>query len=74
MTFKDVLFLVACLFTGVGRFFVPGHGLSWPGTYEAFAHLFIGGMIVAWCYERKAWWLWAVIGLTVFETVKFLTR
>ena len=37
--------LMSALAVGLGRFTVPGHGLSWPGTYEAFAHIWLGWMI-----------------------------
>lgn len=37
--------LAISLLVTVGRFFVPGHGLTWAGTYEAFAHLWVGYLI-----------------------------
>ncbi len=29
----------------VGRFLIPGHNLSWAGTYEAFAHIWTGVLL-----------------------------
>lgn len=44
-----IVFLVVCAAAlGVGRFFVPSHELSLAGSYEAVAHLFVGGLIGAW--------------------------
>jgi hypothetical protein len=31
---------------GIGRFYVPGHAATIPGTYEAFAHIWIGILLV----------------------------
>lgn len=31
---------------GIGRFYIPGHAATGPGTYEAFAHMWIGAMFV----------------------------
>lgn len=30
----------------IGRFTVPGHGLSYAGSYEAVAHIWVGALIV----------------------------
>jgi len=55
---------VGCLLVGVGRLTVPGHSLSWAGTYEAFAHIWIGvliclatqnGIEVYKCYANPVW-------------------
>jgi len=44
-----IAFLILCAIAiGVGRFFVSTHALSLSGTYEALAHLFVGGLIGAW--------------------------
>lgn len=65
--------LLAVIVTG-GRFFVPGHNLSLAGSYEAFAHLFVGGLIGAWIVSRKAWMLWIVGIMSVVELAAFLMR
>lgn len=57
----------------VGRFFIPTHGLSPAGSYEAFAHLFVGGMIGAWLMDRKQrLLLWLAIAISVVELAAFL--
>jgi hypothetical protein len=63
----------------VGRFLVPGHALSLAGTYEAFAHIWVGAMIVYVIFRcRLTWdhldgWLAAglLLALTVQEGIMF---
>lgn len=53
------LFWPAAVAVAVGRWFVPGHGLSWPGTYEALAHIWAGIMLaLIWprVYTYKEWY------------------
>jgi len=38
----NYLVVFLSVLAALGRFFVPGHGLSWAGTYEAFAHIIVG--------------------------------
>ena len=35
----------------LGRFTVPGQGLSWPDTYEALAHIWVGVLFTL-CFIR----------------------
>ena len=53
---KIIVILVAVAIC-VGRFFVTGHPLSLEGAYEAFAHLFVGGLngaaIMAWMISKR---------------------
>lgn len=56
-----------------GRLTVPGHGLSWPGSYEAFAHIWVGAMLVL-ALQKNKLALVLLIALTVFETVMFFQR
>lgn len=37
--------VIASVVVGGLRFFVPSHDLSWPGSYEAIAHIFVGFLI-----------------------------
>lgn len=74
-TITMLFVVVVSILVGIGRFFVPGHGLSLPGSYEAFAHIWVGvlgtiGVIGPW--RRIAWAILAV--LTALETVMFLSR
>lgn len=62
---------------GVGRFLIPGHNLSWAGTYEAFAHIWIGALLV-FCFQhdfnrpsRRALAWYSLVILTVLESVMF---
>jgi hypothetical protein len=71
---RTILVSLGCLLCAVGRFLIPGHALSLPGTYEAFAHLWVGGLLGAWCCSRN-WRLLAAVGLlSVLEVVLFLLR
>ena len=66
-----VLLAVASVFAGV-RFTIPTRPLSLAGTYQAFAHLFVGGLIGA--YTASGEWplLLLLIGLTGVEVVAFV--
>jgi hypothetical protein len=69
-----VLLCIAALALAVGRFFVPTRELSAAGTYQAFSHLFVGGLAGAWCASRR--WVFLVLfaALTLVELGAFLTR
>lgn len=67
-----IIFLSAAV--GIGRFFIPGHALSLPGTYEAFAHIWVG-VLLALSFQKKPNRVLAIASLliiTAIETVKFL--
>lgn len=49
------------------RPFLAPHPMSLQGSYEAIAHLFVGGVIGAWLVTRARWLLAIAIGLTVVE-------
>jgi hypothetical protein len=64
----------AALFIALGRFTIPGHGLTgWPGFYEALAHLLLGAMIaIAWTRRDERTYAWfLVIMLTLLEVLMF---
>ena len=78
---KTTLYLVlviASLAFAVGRFLIETHPLSLSGTYRAFAHLFVGGLIGAWLASRDRKLLYMVVCLSVLELsaffLSFLTR
>ena len=52
---------------GVIRPFLSPHPVSLQGSYEAVAHLFVGGVVGAWLVTRGRWLLVIGIGLTVVE-------
>ncbi|HTP77710.1 MAG TPA: hypothetical protein VMJ73_12105 [Rhizomicrobium sp.] len=64
MRLAYLVFLVgAALFLGIGRFTIPGHGLTgWPGFYEAVGHILLGMMIAVALY---AIWCWISQALSV---------
>jgi len=71
------LLLTLALAVFLGRFSVPGHGLTgWPGAYEALAHIALGVMLGAaiWREDLRGVALWIVAGLSLFELVMFLSR
>ncbi|MBJ7313503.1 hypothetical protein ACFOLJ_23920 [Rugamonas sp. CCM 8940] len=57
------LIFISALF-GIGRFFVSGHVLTVPGTYETFAHIW-SGFLLAVAMPEFAW---------VFSSAKSLLR
>ena len=70
-----VAIIVASIVIGLGRFTIPGHELSYAGSYEAFAHIWVGALIV-FCFQSRTR-LVAIACLaviTVLEIVKFLLR
>jgi len=70
---KDVAIVLGTLLMGVLRFSVPGHGFSWPGSYEALAHTGCGVLLCLAC--QKNWLaLKALLIVVVFEGVMFATR
>lgn len=74
--FYDWRFLaivLGSLLVGFGRLLVPGHDLSWPGTYEAFAHIWVGVLLTLAC--QKHWpSLWCLLTITLVEVVAFALR
>lgn len=68
-----MLIIIALLF-GIARFFIPTHPVSAFGSYEAFAHLFLGGLIGAWLVTRKWSYLFIILALTAVETFVFFTK
>lgn len=80
----NVFWLIGLIAAGsvliaLGRFTVSGHGLSWPGTYEALAHLWCGFLVGVGCFAQKdqgvRWWAWAALAIiSALELVAFLVR
>ncbi len=53
------------------RFIIPSHSLSLEGTYQAFAHLFVGGLVGAWLTTKKEFYLILFTALIFIEIVAF---
>jgi hypothetical protein len=41
--------------------------VSIQGSYEALAHVFVGGVFGAWLVNRERWLLWTGLGITAVE-------
>ena len=60
---------------GIGRFFIPGHALSWAGTYEAMAHIWVGVLCAILCQKDKRKIAAACLcAITVIEIILFMNR
>ena len=70
---KLVLLVLICIMFSVARFFIPTHPLSPHGSYEAFAHLFVGGLIGAWLATKEKLYLILTVLLSAVELTAFLT-
>lgn len=70
------LIIISVLF-GLGRFFIPGHDASWAGTYEAFAHIWVGVLLV-FCFSKVKEVRWVSILsltiITILEAIMFFRR
>jgi len=43
------------------------HQASWQGSYEAFAHMLVGGVFGAWIANREKWLLWTALAFSAVE-------
>jgi hypothetical protein len=46
MSHTQFLIFIACGLMAAGRFTVPGHGLSYAGTFEAVSHILVGMVLM----------------------------
>jgi hypothetical protein len=74
MNIKHGLIALFALAVGIVRPFLTSHPLSAQGSYEAFAHLFVGGLIGAWLVTRARLYLGLVIVLSIVELVSALLK
>ena len=58
---------------GLIRFAIPSHPVSASGTYEALAHLFVGGLIGAFMVSKDWWYLAVAVALSAVELAAFIT-
>jgi hypothetical protein len=72
-----IVVIIGSVIIGLLRLTVPGHGLTgWPGTYEAFAHIWIGFLVGAASFYKPLRTLAFILlaALTALETIMFLAR
>lgn len=79
MLLEIVCIVAVSIAIGIGRLFVPGHDLSVAGSYEAFAHIWVGALLLASftrCIEPTERWVAraSLATITVVEIVMFLNR
>lgn len=68
------LIVAVSIVIALGRFTVPGHTLSYAGSYEAIAHIWVG-MLLVWCNAQPRWVaIGCVCGITALEVVIFVLR
>lgn len=61
----------------IGRAAVPGHDITWAGTYEAFTHIWVGFIFALCLWAPHPYNLFAQSGLVVaafVECVAFVKR
>jgi len=71
----DLFILLISIAIGLGRFTIPGHALSYAGTYEAFAHIWVGVLVML-SFDAR-WRPLAPVALgviTALEAFMFLMR
>jgi hypothetical protein len=67
--------IILSLLVAVGRFLVPGHESSWPGTYEAMAHIWVGFLIGMGFYSNEKVFAWGLLLIiTVLEVIMFMVK
>ena len=63
----------ACVLLGAARFAVGEHRpVSPAGSYQALAHLFVGGLFGGWMATGRRSLLWMAAGLSALEVAAFL--
>lgn len=69
-----MLLVLVSLTLSVIRFLIPSHALSLNGSYEAVAHLFVGGLMGAWIVSKEKTYLLLVGVLSLVELVAFFSK
>lgn len=59
--------IAGAILLGIIRPFLAPHPVSLLGSYEAIAHVFVGGIIGAWLVNRARWLLVTGIAITAVE-------
>lgn len=66
---KTLILLTIAVALGVFRFTLPPTHLSVSGSYQAVAHLFVGGLFGVGYANKDRECIWIAWGLTVVEVV-----
>lgn len=67
----DRLLILFSVIVGIGRFAIPKHSLSLSGSYEAFAHIFVGILLCLAIQKNKLAFALLVL-LSAIELYMFL--
>lgn len=65
----QILIILVMVLLCLIRPFIPLQKASLVGTYEAFAHIFVGGIIGAYLAGGGLWLLYLAIGGSIVEVV-----
>ena len=69
----SIVLITVAIALGIGRLFItPRLKIpTWSGSYEAFAHLFVGGLIGACVVAPCGLYAWLIGALSVWEIAAF---
>jgi len=69
-----ILIILVSTLIGAARFAVPGHDISMAGSYEAFAHILVG-MLLVWCFQKdekiRPLAIYSLAIITIIEVLAF---
>ncbi len=68
---KAYVLILLVLGFSAARFFMPSHPVSPHGTYEAFAHLLVGGLIGAWLVTMQKLYGFLALVFSLVEVAAF---
>ena len=63
------LVIVVVVLIAIARPFMPTHAVSWQGSYEALAHIIVGGVFGAWLATRERWLLATGLAVSAVEVI-----
>ena len=64
-----LLVIIAVVLIGIARPFIPMHAVSWQGSYEAIAHIVVGGLLGTWLANRERWLLISALAVSAVEVL-----
>jgi hypothetical protein len=63
------LVIIAAVLIAALRPFMPLHSASLQGSYDAMAHILVGGLFGAWLVNRARWLLMTALAVSAVEVV-----